>query len=126
MSLHDVRLDPVLPTLTAVTQTFFAFAGAGTVTSKPWPPTVGGEMILAAPCVATGGSARFATTVRLWTPSMLMWTVRAVPGWSASLAWPATRTDCTLVVCRANSTRTAGLFDGGGGGALTQISSTRM
>ena len=58
---------------------------------------VGGSTVLATPCVATGGSARFATTVRLCTPSTLMWTVSAVAGWSASVARPVTRTDCALV-----------------------------
>ena len=121
-----VRFEPVLPTLTAVTQTFCAFAGAGTVTSKPWPPTVGGDTILAAPCVATGGSGRFATTVRLWTPSTLMWTVSGGrPADRRRSPARLTRTDCRWSSGAPGSTCTTGLFDGGGGGALTQISSTQ-
>jgi hypothetical protein len=126
IALHVVRFEPVLPTLNAVMHTFCAVAGASTVTSKPCPGTVGGEMTFATPCVATGGSGRFATTVRLSTPSTAICTVSAVAGWSASVARPLTRMASWLIVWRARFTWTTGLFDGGGGGFLTQISSTRM
>ena len=79
---------------------------------------------MAAPGVATGGSGRFAVSVRLSTPSMLIRTVSAVAGWSASVARPATRTAVWSVLWRGVSSVSTGLLVGGGGGIFTHISST--
>ena len=76
----------MLPTLTAVTQTFLRVRRRRDGGVEAVAAGIVGGGIVAKPCVATGGSARFATTVRLSTPSTLMCTVSAVAGWSASVA----------------------------------------